>query len=87
MGVSILVAFDIEPSEIGIETSWGMLLVGIVMEVGVVMSVACLWAPRDLHHVRPVLLWKSMSGPLLLVYGLYVVLLLITPFASRLAEG
>ena len=85
-GVNILVGDDMDPSDVGLESSWGMVLVGFIMEIGVVLSVACLWAPRNLGHARPVILWKIMAGPLLMVYGLYVVLLMITPAASRLTE-
>ena len=85
MGVSVLMAQNIEPEAIGLESRWGMSLVGFVMEIGVVLCVACLGAPRDLRHVRPLILWKVMAIPLLLIYGAYVVLLLITPFATVMA--
>ena len=82
MGISILVSKDVQPAEIGLESSWGLPLVGFIMEIGVVLCVACLWAPRNLRHIRPLVLWKVMAIPLLLIYGACVVLLLITPIAA-----
>ncbi len=84
MGLSVLVAKDMEPAEIGLGSWWGLLLLGFVMEIGVVLCVACLWAPRNLRHIRPLVLWKVMAIPLLLIYGAYVVLLLITPIATMM---
>ena len=86
VGLDILVAYDVAPSDIGVESSWGMALVGFVMEIGVVLSAACLWAPRSLQHTKPLILWKILAAPLLLVYGLYVVLLLLLPAASMLFQ-
>ena len=76
--ISVLVANDVAPLEGGLESSWGIPLVGFVMEIGVVLCLACLWAPKSLRHTRPLFLWKTIAVPLLLVYGAYVVLLLLT---------
>ena len=83
-GVSVLVANGMGPDEISLKSSWGLPLVGFVMEIGVVLCVACLWAPSNLRHVRPLVLWRIVAIPLLLIYGAYVVLLLVTPIAAAL---
>ena len=84
MGLSVLVAEDMEPAAIGLGSWWGLLLVGFAMEIGVVLCVACLSAPKNLRHVRPHILWRLMAAPLLLIYGGYVVLLLIAPVATMM---
>ena len=80
-GMCIVSEMDGEPG-----SSWMLLLVAFVMEVGVVLCVACLSAPRELRHVGPVVLWRIVAIPLLVIYGLYVVLILIMPFASRMTK-
>ncbi|MCP4593628.1 MAG: hypothetical protein GY842_23065 [bacterium] len=84
VGVLILPLRNVQAVETHLESSWGLTLVGFVMEIGVVLCVACLWAPRDLQHIGPLFLWKVIAIPLLLIYGTYVVLLLITPIAEIL---
>jgi hypothetical protein len=85
-GVSLAVARDVELEAIGLESPWGLCLVGFAMEIGAVLCVACLWAPRNLRHTRPVILWKIVAVPLLVIYGAYVVLLLVTAAATMIAH-
>ena len=49
--------------------------INLLMEIGFVLAVACCSAPSALRHVRPVFLWKAVSGFLCLIYGLYVILI------------
>jgi len=79
LGMSILMASNMEPGDLGLGSPWGLALVGLIMEVGVVLCVACLSTPRALQDVGPVVLWRLLAVPLLLIYGAYVVLLLVVP--------
>ena len=54
----------------------------LLMEVGLILCTACLWARSTLDHVKPVLLWKSLSVPLLIAFGTFVVLMQISMITS-----
>jgi hypothetical protein len=83
-GVGILDAMRFEPQDIGLGSSLGLSLLGFVMEVGAVLCVACLYAPPNVRHVRPTILWRVTAVPLLFIYGAFVVLQLMNPIATML---
>lgn len=86
MGACLAMSGDKGPEDIGLETAWGMALVGFIMEIGVVLSVACLCAPKELRHARPHTLWRAAAIPLLLIYGAYVVFLMWTPIITLMRQ-
>jgi hypothetical protein len=86
LGVSLAVAMDVDPAAAGLEVSWGLALLGFVMEIGVILCVACLWAPRSLRHTRPLIFWKLVAIPLLLIYATYVLLLVMVPAATIIRQ-
>ena len=54
----------------GYDTGW--LVFQLLMEAGLVFSVAALFGPASLVIGRPRLLWKALSIPMSIVHGLYV---------------
>lgn len=55
----------------GYDTGW--LVFQLLMEAGLVFSVATLFSPPAVTIGRPRLLWKVLAGPMSLVHGFYVV--------------
>lgn len=50
-----------------------------IMEPAFVLGMACLMSSKEVGHVRPLLLWKTLCVPLIIIFGLYIVLV---PMAS-----
>lgn len=61
-------------------------IIHLPMELGVILCVACLWAPSALQHKQPVMLWKTLSVPLLIAFGLCVVFIPISILVSTLGR-
>ena len=64
-----------------IESPIGLFTVKYLMEVGLVLSIAC-WCASSPQHVLPVALWRILVTPLVVIYGSYVILISLGQFAG-----
>ena len=75
-------SMDTPVPESWIASPVGLFTVKYLMEVGLVLSIACWCANLSLRHVPPVILWRVIVAPLLLIYGSYVILIPVSQFAG-----
>jgi hypothetical protein len=77
----VVVAVLADVTDLWFRSRTGLLIVKYAMEVGLILSVSARLAPARLGHVPPRSFWQNVSTPLLIIFGLYVVLI---PFAELL---
>lgn len=70
-----------EPEETWIGSSWGLMSIKFTMELGFILSVACWCKPTGSGH-NSNLGWRILVVPLLVIYGMYLVLLPIGQLAG-----
>ncbi len=75
-----IVGVEKPPQETWIGSRSGLFTIKYTMEVGFIFSVACLCVPRELRHVPPAIAWRMVVVPLMVIYGLYIVLLPLSQF-------
>jgi len=74
-------------SESWVASRRGLFTIKLAMEVGFILTIACWCAPPKLRHVPPVILWRIIVVPLMLVYGLYFMLIPVSQLAGDCDQG
>jgi hypothetical protein len=67
-------------AEVWFRSRSGLLPIKYAVEVGLILSVACRLASDELGHVLPRTFWRTVSTPLLIVFGAYVILIPVGQF-------
>lgn len=87
----LLAAFFMAEAQTSFFSSWShntqTAFMQAFLEVGLVLSSACLFAPRESDPIAPATLWKAINVPLWVIYSTMLVLAAMAPLFREDAVG